>query len=104
MANPTTPSPAGQQQLSKSVYFVDEVGREIRPIYQRNNDTGESSYRLYPDGGNTKLDDLDVQDYRDLAKHLLEGCSVRCRVPTGESSNRSINSRDIKKLVIEIEK
>jgi hypothetical protein len=104
MKNPTLPSPSGQQQLSKNVYFVDDAGNEIRPIYQRNNDTGKSSYRLYPDGGNTKAADMDVQDYRELAKHLLSGCSVRCRVSTGDSSNRSIDSKDIRKLVIEIER
>jgi hypothetical protein len=104
MKNQTIPSPSGLQQLSKSVYFIDNDNELIRPVYQRDSDTSESSYRLYPEGGNTKVSDQKVHDYRELAKQLLLGCSVRCRLPSGKSSNRSINSRDIVKLIIEIEK
>lgn len=102
MNNAIVLSPSGQQKLSSNVYFIDNRGEPVRPIYQRNIDTGDSSYRLYPDGGNTKAGDVDVHDYIELAGQLLAGCSVRCRLPTGESSNRSINSHDIIKLIVEI--
>lgn len=103
MTNPIILSQSGLQQLSKNVYFIDEDGEHLRPIYQRDNDTGEPSYRLYPEGGNTKQADREVHDYRELARELLAGCSVRCRLPSGRSSNRSISSRDVRKLVVEIE-
>ena len=92
---------SGLSELSGNVYFLNSSGQEIRPIYQRDNDTGKRSYRVYIDRGNQKDNDLDVTCHRELAKHLLNGVPVRCKLPNGESSNRSLNSYDIVKLVVE---
>lgn len=92
---------SGASELSENVYFVNHSGQEVRPIFQRDIETGERSYRVYVDGGNKKCSDLDVTCYREPAKHLLNGTPVRCKLPTGEASNRSLNSYDIAKLVVE---
>ena len=93
----------GNQLLSDNVYFLDKDGTPLRPIYQKDTNTKIHSYRVYVNGGNTKDDDKEIQCYKELAKHLIDGHSVRCKVQSGESSNRSIKSKDVAKLVIEIE-
>ncbi|MEZ5524004.1 MAG: hypothetical protein R3E62_03395 [Pseudomonadales bacterium] len=93
----------GSQLLSESVYFIDNEGNKLSPIYQKDIDTGARTYRVYINGGNTKDDDLDVHCHKELAKYLIDGHSVRCRVQSGRSSNRKLSSRDIVKLVVEIE-
>jgi hypothetical protein len=92
---------SGASELSGSVYFLNNLGQEIRPVYQLDTDTGKRSYRVYVDRGNQKSSDLDITCHRELAKHLLNGVPVRCKLPSGESSNRSLNSYDIVKLVVE---
>lgn len=94
----------GNQELSKNVYFIDENGNKVQPIFQRDTDTNVRSYRVYISGGNTKAIDKDVFCYKELAILLTEGHSVRCRLPNGDSSNRKLNSKDIVKLFTEIER
>lgn len=101
MSDPKTIT-EGNQQLSKLVYFVSTNGDPIRPIYQRDNNTGISSYRTYPNGGNTKNEQVSVRCYKELAQILIKGISVRCKAPDGASSNRSLNSSDVASLHIEI--
>ena len=94
----------GRQELSKYVYFLNEKNEIIRPIYQKDEDTTQKSYRVYINGGNTKDNDEDVHCYKQLAKLLIDGHTVRCRLPDGKSSNRSVNSKDVAKLVVEVVK
>ena len=94
----------GRQQLSEHVYFISTSGEEIRPIFQLNTETKISSYRVYPNGGNRKEEEKPVFCYIELAKLLMQGTSVRCKVPDGASSNRSLFSEDVEKLHIEISK
>lgn len=90
-----------EQKLSGAVYFEDNKGNKIRPIYQRDIKTGKCSYRVYPHGGHTKDVEQQVHCYKELAKFLIDGVEARCRVPSGQSNNQSINSGQINKLVIE---
>ena len=94
----------GKQEIAAGIYFVDDLGEHIHPIYQKDNDTGRKSYRVYMGGGNTKDVDIKITNDHELAKHLIDGYSVRCRVPSGDSSNRSLHSTDVVKLVVELEK
>jgi len=91
----------GTQELSKFVYFENDAGQCLRPIYQKDDGTGVRSYRVYINGGNKKDSDERVQCYKELAKLILDGHPVRCRLADGASSNRSISSRDVKRLVVE---
>lgn len=93
----------GMQELSEKVYFVDSRAEIIRPIFQKDLGTCKKSYRVYVDGGNRKDIDVDVICYKELAKLLIDGHSVRCRLSNGDSSNRSLRSKDIMRLVAEIE-
>lgn len=93
----------GDQLLSEKVYFLDKDGVPIRPVYQKDTETGIHSYRVYTNGGNTKDKDKDIHCYKELAKYLIDGYSVRCKVRSGKSSNRLLGSRDVAKLVIEVE-
>lgn len=92
---------SGSTELSGSVYFINKDGDLIRPIYQKDNTTGVRSYRVYIDRGNKKDSDLDITCHKELATHLLNGVPVRCKLPDGAASNRSLHSRDITKLVVE---
>jgi hypothetical protein len=92
----------GTQELSKFVYFLNDKNETIRPIYQKDENTTQRSYRVYIKGGNTKDVDEDVHCYKQLAKLLIDGHTVRCRLPDGKSSNRSVNSKNIAKLVVEV--
>ena len=94
----------GRSKLSEKVYFIDGSGNKIRPIYQKDRDTGICSYRVYIKGGNTKDNDKDVQCSKELGQLLAMGHSVRCKLPNRKSSNRKLDSKDIKRLVIEDKK
>lgn len=94
----------GQSRLvAAQVYFLDKQGREVRPIFQKDIETGEHSYRVYPDGGNKKTKDYKVPTHDELVWYARQGYSIRCLLPDGESSNRSLNSRDIAELIVCVE-
>ncbi|WP_150672766.1 hypothetical protein [Pseudomonas fluorescens] len=84
----------GDQLLSRAVYFEDSLGRKIRPIFQRDDVTGIRSYRVYP-VGNSKSTHVEVFDAAELAAYAGKGFAIRCRLPSGSSSNRSLHSKDI---------
>lgn len=98
---PRTMGIGRSMQVSSGVYFVGAGQAEIRPIFQKNRDTGQGSYRVYPDGGNNKNNDLKIISHEDLAYHAKSGSSIRCLLPSGASSNRSLNSKDVIGLVID---
>lgn len=99
--DPRTMGIGRSMQVSSGVYFVDAGKAEIRPVFQKNRETGQGSYRVYPDGGNNKSNDLKIISHEDLAYHARSGSSIRCLLPTGASSNRSLNSKDVIGLVID---
>lgn len=84
----------GDQFLSRAVYFEDSLGRKIRPIFQRDDVTGIRSYRVYP-VGNSKRTHVEIFDAAELAAYAGKGVAIRCRLPSGGSSNRSLHSKDI---------
>lgn len=84
----------GDQFLSRAVYFEDSLGRKIRPIFQRDDVTGIRSYRVYP-VGNSKRTHVEIFDAAELAACAGKGVAIRCRLPSGSSSNRSLHSKDI---------
>lgn len=90
---------SGGQLLSRAVYFETALGEKIRPIYQRDAISGERSYRVYP-VGNSKDTHVQVFDAAELADYAEKGVAIRCRLPNGRSSNRSINSKDIEGRLI----
>jgi putative restriction endonuclease len=86
--------------VSAGVYFLNKQGEEVRPIYQKDKETGVRSYRVYVHGGNTKQAHLNVFAHDELAKYARDGSSIRCLLPSGDSSNRSCNSSDIDKVIV----
>ena len=84
----------GDQFLSRAVYFEDSLGRKIRPIFQRDDVTGIRSYRVYP-VGNSKRTHVEIFDAAELAAYAGKGVAIRCKLPSGRSSNRSLHSKDI---------
>ena len=87
--------------VSSNVYFVNNDQAEVRPVFQNDRDTGQGSYRVYPNGGNDKQEDLKITSHEDLAYHAKGGSSIRCLLPSGASSNRSLNSKDVIGLVVD---
>ncbi|MEE3636488.1 HNH endonuclease [Pseudomonas sp. AL 58] len=103
MSDPKTMIVGRSMQVSSAVYFLDKQGREIRPIFQRDRSTGLSSYRIYPHGGNEKAQDVKVFSQAELVMYAKQGKSIRCLLPGGASSNRSLMSEDVASLVVEDE-
>jgi hypothetical protein len=88
-------------QVSAAVCFLNTNDAEIRPVYQKDRDTGIYSYRVYPTGGNEKQEDLKIVSHEDLARHARLGSSIRCLLPSGASSNRSLKSKDVIGLLVD---
>lgn len=90
----------GNRKVSEKIYFLNNRGEKIRPIYQRDDQTGIYSYRVHITGGNTKEEDLDVHCHDELLIHITTGLPVRCLLPNGDASLRSFNSKDVAQLII----
>ncbi len=90
-------------QVSAAVCFLNTNDAEIRPVYQKDRDTGIYSYRVYPTGGNEKQEDLKIVSHEDLARHARLGSSIRCLLPSGARSNRSLKSKDVIGLLVDEE-
>jgi len=88
------------RMVSENVYFLNQKGDRISPIFQTDEDTGERSYRIYVDGGNEKKTDIDVTSEQELIKHAQRGHSIRCLLPDGKASNRSLTSSDVVGLIV----
>jgi hypothetical protein len=88
------------RMVSGNVYFLNQNGDRIRPIFQADTTTGQRSYRVYIDGGNEKTNDIDVTSEQELINHAQLGHYIRCLLPDGQASNRSRNSSDIVDLIV----
>lgn len=92
----------GKTMVSRRVYFEDELGKPVRPIFQKNRDTGVRSFRVYPDRGNTKAGHIEVYTTEDLARYAADGHVIRCLLPDGQANNVSISSAKVNgRLVVE---
>lgn len=92
----------GKTMVSRRVYFVDELGKPVRPIFQKNRDTGVRSFRVYPDRGNTKAGHIEVYTTEDLARYAADGHVIRCLLPNGQANNVFISSAEVNgRLVVE---
>ncbi|WPN32135.1 hypothetical protein QMK54_10455 [Pseudomonas sp. P5_109] len=88
------------RMVSGSVYFLNQDGDRIHPIFQADKTTGQRSYRVHIDGGNEKTTDIDVTSEQELITHAQLGHSIRCLLPDGQANNRSLNSSDVVDLIV----
>lgn len=72
----------------KMLTLVHASGKHLRPVMMRSKETGKTAFHLYPSGGNTASERVEIEDEALMVERVVkDGWAVRAVSPDGQNRN-----------------